>query len=195
MSMAKPCEWFFKAKEGNTEACRWKPAGFFYAMGRRGIKMPCRYTHLREGQCTAFLLCVNCFPRMKSFAFSLKMPGIIKRYPIGILKLGTSSFINQMTMMIVNIMLDNVLKNMARSPSMPQISHWLFPAQLQNGTVPWLPFPLDWHRGASQFWDSWETIRNRWLSIPENPISDCHEWVWQACGQRGRRAAAMREGA
>lgn len=62
------------------------------------------------GQFISFVLCIIYFPRMKSFAFSLKMLGVKIEYLIKIVKLGTSNFINQMIMMIVNITLNNVLE-------------------------------------------------------------------------------------
>lgn len=61
------------------------------------------------GQFLSFLLCALYFPRMKSFSFSLKMLGIKWNYLIKIAKLGTSNFINQIIMMIVNITLNNML--------------------------------------------------------------------------------------
>lgn len=62
------------------------------------------------GQFISFLLCISYFPRMKSFPFSLKLLGIRGAYLISIVKLGTSNFINQIIMMIVNITLNNMLK-------------------------------------------------------------------------------------
>lgn len=61
------------------------------------------------GQFISFLLCVSYFPRMKSFRFSVKMLGIRIEYLVRIVKLGTSNFINQIIMMIVNITLNNML--------------------------------------------------------------------------------------
>lgn len=61
------------------------------------------------GQFVSFLLCIIYFPRMKSFRFSIKMLGIKTSYLVRIIKLGTSNFINQIIMMIVNITLNNML--------------------------------------------------------------------------------------
>lgn len=61
------------------------------------------------GQFVSFLLCIFYFPKMKSIRFSIKMLGIKAAYLIRIVKLGTSNFINQMIMMIVNITLNNML--------------------------------------------------------------------------------------
>lgn len=61
------------------------------------------------GQFVSFLLCIAYFPRMKSFRFSVKLLGIKAAYLVRIVKLGTSNFINQMIMMIVNITLNNML--------------------------------------------------------------------------------------
>lgn len=61
------------------------------------------------GQFISFLLCILYFPRMKSFRFSMRMLGIKAVYFIKIVKLGTSNFINQIIMMIVNITLNNML--------------------------------------------------------------------------------------
>lgn len=61
------------------------------------------------GQFVSFLLCIAYFPRMKSFRFSVKLLGIKDAYLVRIVKLGTSNFINQMIMMIVNITLNNML--------------------------------------------------------------------------------------
>lgn len=61
------------------------------------------------GQFVSFLLCIIYLPRMKSFRFSVKMLGIKAAYLIRIVKLGTSNFINQIIMMIVNITLNNML--------------------------------------------------------------------------------------
>lgn len=61
------------------------------------------------GQFVSFLLCICYFPRMKSFRFSLRLLGIRTMYLIRIVKLGTSNFINQIIMMIVNITLNNML--------------------------------------------------------------------------------------
>lgn len=61
------------------------------------------------GQFVSFLLCISYFSRMKSFRFSIKMLGVKAAYLIRIIKLGTSNFINQIIMMIVNITLNNML--------------------------------------------------------------------------------------
>lgn len=61
------------------------------------------------GQIVSFLLCISYFPRMKSFPFSVKILGIRMAYFVRIVKLGTSNFINQIIMMIVNITLNNML--------------------------------------------------------------------------------------
>lgn len=61
------------------------------------------------GQFVSFLLCIVYFPKMKSFRFSVKLLGIQAAYLIRIVKLGTSNFINQIIMMIVNITLNNML--------------------------------------------------------------------------------------
>lgn len=61
------------------------------------------------GQFVSFLLCISYFRRMKSFPFSVKMLGIKVSYLVKIVKLGTSNFINQIIMMVVNITLNNML--------------------------------------------------------------------------------------
>lgn len=61
------------------------------------------------GQIISFIFCICYFPRFKSFPIKLKMLGLQFKYVIGIIKLGTSNFINHMIMMLVNIVLNNML--------------------------------------------------------------------------------------
>lgn len=62
------------------------------------------------GQFVSFILCVCYFPKFKTFSISLKMLGVNLEYAIRIIKLGTSNFANHMIMMLVNIVLNNMLK-------------------------------------------------------------------------------------
>lgn len=62
------------------------------------------------GQLVSFVLCICYFPKFKTFSISLKMLGIKLEYAVRIMKLGTSNFINHMIMMLVNIVLNNMLK-------------------------------------------------------------------------------------
>lgn len=61
------------------------------------------------GQIISFVLCIAYFPRFKSFRIHPNMLGLRWKYLTGIVKLGTSNFINHMIMMLVNITLNNVL--------------------------------------------------------------------------------------
>lgn len=62
------------------------------------------------GQIISFILCVCYFPKFNTFKISLGMIKIKSEYVSKILKLGTSNFINHMIMMLVNIVLNNMLK-------------------------------------------------------------------------------------
>lgn len=61
------------------------------------------------GQMISFLLCMGYFFRFKTFRIHFKMLGLRLQYLIGIAKLGTSNFINQIIMMLVNIVMNNTL--------------------------------------------------------------------------------------
>ena len=62
------------------------------------------------GQIISFLLCLLYFTRFKTFKITPKMLGLRLEYVIQIAKLGTSNFINQTIMMLVNIVMNNTLK-------------------------------------------------------------------------------------
>lgn len=62
------------------------------------------------GQWVSFLLCLNYFPRFKSFRITRNILRIRLPYLKRILKLGTSNFINHTMMMVINIVLNNRLK-------------------------------------------------------------------------------------
>lgn len=61
------------------------------------------------GQIVSFLLCLYYYTKFKTFKIMLKMLGIRLEYIIKIAKLGTSNFINQVIMMLVNIIMNNTL--------------------------------------------------------------------------------------
>lgn len=61
------------------------------------------------GQIVSFLLCVFYFMRFKTFRITLQMLRVRWQYVTRIAKLGTSNFINQTIMMLVNIVMNNTL--------------------------------------------------------------------------------------
>ena len=61
-------------------------------------------------QIISFILCIRYFPKFKTFPITLKMLGLKLEYVVSIIKLGTSNFINHIIMMLVNIVLNNMLK-------------------------------------------------------------------------------------
>lgn len=61
------------------------------------------------GQILSAALCIGYFPRFRSFRLHWRELRIRVSYMTGIMKLGTSNFINQMIMMLVNITLNNML--------------------------------------------------------------------------------------
>lgn len=63
------------------------------------------------GQIISFTLCLLYFTRFKTFKITPKMLGLRLEYVIQIAKLGTSNFINQTIMMLVNIVMNNTLKH------------------------------------------------------------------------------------
>lgn len=63
------------------------------------------------GQIVSFLLCVRYFTRFKTFKINRDILGFRLKYVIHIVKLGTSNFINQTIMMLVNIVMNNTLKD------------------------------------------------------------------------------------
>ncbi len=62
------------------------------------------------GQFLSFLIACSYFRHFKAFPIRLPMLGLKRRYAASILKLGTSNCINQLIMMLVNIILNNMLK-------------------------------------------------------------------------------------
>ncbi len=60
-------------------------------------------------QIVSFLICVAYLPKFRSFRIKLYMLSPSKQYLFRIIKLGTSNFINQTVMMIVNIVMNNQL--------------------------------------------------------------------------------------
>lgn len=62
------------------------------------------------GQIISFLLCLLYFTRFKTFQITRKILGLRLEYVLQIAKLGTSNFINQTIMMLVNIVMNNTLK-------------------------------------------------------------------------------------
>ena len=62
------------------------------------------------GQIVSFILCICYLPKFKTFPITIKMLGLKLEYVIRIIKLGTSNFINHIIMMLVNIILNNMLK-------------------------------------------------------------------------------------
>lgn len=63
------------------------------------------------GQVISFLLCLRYFTRFKTFPIKRSMLGLNFNYVIQIAKLGTSNFINQTIMMLVNIVMNNTLNH------------------------------------------------------------------------------------
>lgn len=63
------------------------------------------------GQMISFIITISYFRRFKSFPVSFQMLGLKKEYVVSIVKLGTSNFINHIIMMLVNIVLNNMLKS------------------------------------------------------------------------------------
>ena len=61
------------------------------------------------GQFLSFVICLRYFFRFKTFGISMKMMGLKLSYIVRIAKLGTSNFINQTIMMLVNIIMNNTL--------------------------------------------------------------------------------------
>lgn len=61
------------------------------------------------GQLISFILCLCYFPRFRTFPINFKMLGLRFEYVLEIAKLGTSNFINQTIMMLVNIVMNNTL--------------------------------------------------------------------------------------
>ena len=62
------------------------------------------------GQIISFCVAVSYFRHFKSFDVNFRMLGINIKYAFSIIKLGTSNFINHIIMMIVNIVLNNMLR-------------------------------------------------------------------------------------
>lgn len=62
------------------------------------------------GQIISFFVAASYFRHFKSFAIRFKMFGIKAKYAFSIIKLGTSNFINHIIMMLVNIVLNNMLR-------------------------------------------------------------------------------------
>lgn len=61
------------------------------------------------GQIVSFAICLSYFPRFKHFKIKFEMLRPRWSYVVRIIKLGTSNFINQTIMMLVNIVLNNTL--------------------------------------------------------------------------------------
>lgn len=62
------------------------------------------------GQIISFIIGILYFRHFQTFAIHLNMLGIRAEYAISIVKLGTSNFINHIIMMLVNIVLNNMLR-------------------------------------------------------------------------------------
>lgn len=62
------------------------------------------------GQIISFVIGILYFRNFKTFDIHLNMLGIRVEYAISIIKLGTSNFINHIIMMLVNIVLNNMLR-------------------------------------------------------------------------------------
>lgn len=62
------------------------------------------------GQVFSAVMCLFYLPRFKSFSLKLQSLGFRKHYVLGVMKLGLSNFINQTIMMLVNIVLNNMLR-------------------------------------------------------------------------------------
>jgi len=63
------------------------------------------------GQFVSFLMCAAYFPRFKAFKINAAILRIKLEYIIGIVKLGTSNFINHFIMTTVNIVMNNTLRH------------------------------------------------------------------------------------
>lgn len=61
------------------------------------------------GQAVSFVLCLRYFFSFKTFKIELSMMGLRIKYAVSIAKLGTSNFLNQTIMMLVNIVMNNTL--------------------------------------------------------------------------------------
>lgn len=61
------------------------------------------------GQILSSILCLSYFARFRSFRIHINMLGLRLEYMVRIAKLGTSNFINQTIMMLVNIIMNNTL--------------------------------------------------------------------------------------
>lgn len=61
------------------------------------------------GQTVSFLLCLFYFTRFRTFQITLQMLRVRWQYVTRIARLGTSNFINQTVMMLVNIVMNNTL--------------------------------------------------------------------------------------
>lgn len=62
------------------------------------------------GQIISFFIGISYFRHFKTFDIHRNMLGIRMKYAAAIIKLGTSNFINHMIMMLVNIVLNNMLR-------------------------------------------------------------------------------------
>lgn len=62
------------------------------------------------GQVISFIVAASYFRHFKAFEIHMDMFGIKAKYAISIIKLGTSNFINHIIMMMVNIVLNNMLR-------------------------------------------------------------------------------------
>lgn len=62
------------------------------------------------GQCLSFLLCLRYFTRFRTFPIRREMLRLRRGPVIAIVKLGTSNFINQSIIMVVNILMNNTLR-------------------------------------------------------------------------------------
>lgn len=61
-------------------------------------------------QFISFIICIAYLPKFKTFSINFNIFNLKLKYIIKIIKLGTSNFINQIIMMLVNILLNNMLK-------------------------------------------------------------------------------------
>lgn len=61
------------------------------------------------GQIVSFVICIRYFPHFKTFKIKAETLRIRLKYTIAIAKLGTSNFINQIILMVVNIVMNNTL--------------------------------------------------------------------------------------
>lgn len=62
------------------------------------------------GQIISFAVSISYFRHFKTFEIKRQMLGIKLQYAVSIIKLGTSNFINHVIMMMVNIVLNNMLR-------------------------------------------------------------------------------------